>query len=55
MKRKFQLAAAVTLLAMLSASFAAAADVKASDDQAAWQHDLLSWARSARKTSLQAP
>jgi uncharacterized protein (DUF1684 family) len=49
MKRKFLLAAAFVLVAMLSQSLAAGAD-----DQSSWQRDLLAW-RAQRATSLQAP
>jgi uncharacterized protein (DUF1684 family) len=54
MKRKFLLAAAFVLAAMLSLSLAAGSDSKSSDDQSSWQRDLLAW-RAARATSLQAP
>lgn len=59
MKRKVLLAGLLVAAALLSRPlFAAAgdkaADVKAADDQAAWQHDLLAW-RAKRAASLQAP
>ena len=54
MKRKFLLAAAFVLVAMLSQSLAAASNDKSADDQSSWQRDLLAW-RAQRATSLQAP
>ena len=59
MKRKFLLAAAFVLVAMLSQSLVAGSDGRnsdgrGSDDQSSWQHDLLAW-RAQRATNLQAP
>ncbi len=45
---------ALILIALLSSTFAAAADSKAPDDQSTWQRDLLAW-RAKRATALQAP
>src|SRR5208337_2411498 len=54
MKRKFLLATAFVLAAMLSQSLAAGSDNKGADDQSSWQRDLLAW-RAQRATNLQAP
>ncbi|MGP8094143.1 MAG: DUF1684 domain-containing protein [Candidatus Sulfotelmatobacter sp.] len=54
MKRKFLLAAAFVLVAMLSQSLVAGSDNKGADDQSSWQRDLLAW-RAQRATNLQAP
>jgi uncharacterized protein (DUF1684 family) len=59
MNRRFFLAAAIVLVAMLSQSLVAGSNGKASDDQgsadqAVWQRDLLAW-RAQRATGLQAP
>ncbi len=58
MKRVFLMAAAFLLVAMLTQSLAVAADSKRSDensnDQAAWQRELLAW-RAKRAANLQAP
>ena len=45
---------ALILIAVVSSTFAAAADTKAPDDQSTWQRDLLAW-RAKRATALQAP
>jgi uncharacterized protein (DUF1684 family) len=59
MKRVSLLTAAFVLLAMLTQSLAVAADSKGSNDQgsndqAAWQRDLIAW-RAKRAAGLQAP
>jgi len=54
MKSKFQLAAAVVLLVMLSQALGASSDNKVGDDQSSWQRDLLAW-RTQRVARLQAP
>jgi uncharacterized protein len=57
MRRKFLLAATGVLLAMLMQSIAASdskSSSESSNDQAAWQRDLLAW-RAKRATGLQAP
>ena len=52
MKRRFLLAGAVVVVAMLS--LAVASDGKNAEDQSTWQRDLLAW-HTARATNLQAP
>jgi uncharacterized protein (DUF1684 family) len=52
MKRRFLLAGAVVVVAMLS--LAVASDGKNAEDQSTWQRDLLAW-HAARATNLQAP
>jgi hypothetical protein len=54
MNRKFQLAAALVLVLILSHSMVAASGAGTSDEQTAWQRDLLAW-RTQRATNLQAP
>jgi len=54
MTRKFQLAAALVLVLILSHSMVAASGAGTSDEQTAWQRDLLAW-RTQRATNLQAP
>jgi uncharacterized protein (DUF1684 family) len=54
MKRKFTLAAALVLAAMLAATLVAGSEANSSGDQNAWQRDLLAW-RAHRATALQAP
>ncbi len=54
MKRRFLLAAAFVLVAMLAQSLAAGSDNNGADDQSSWQRDLLAW-RAQRATNLQAP
>ena len=54
MKRKFVLAVAFVLAAMLSQSLSAGSNNKSAGDQNSWQRDLLTW-RAQRATSLQAP
>jgi len=54
MKRRFLLAAAFVLVAMLSQLLVAGSGGQNSDDQSSWQRDLLAW-RAQRATNLQAP
>jgi hypothetical protein len=54
MKKKFLLAAALVLAAMLSQLLVAGSNDKNADDQTSWQRDLLAW-RAKRATNLQAP
>jgi uncharacterized protein (DUF1684 family) len=48
------LTTALILIALLSSTFATAAENKIPDDQSNWQRDLLAW-RAKRATALQAP